>query len=52
MSDIEKSDTEKLDTKKDIKKSRKNKKQNTESNVEKITHNVKVWEKFIVNKTS
>lgn len=43
------SDAEKIDTGKDIKKPCKNKKKDTEPNVEKITHNVKVWEKFIVN---
>lgn len=48
------SDTEKLDTgiKKAIKEPRKNNKKKTEPNVEKITHNVKVWENFIVNHTS
>ena len=44
------SDTEKLDTVIDIKKPRK--KKHIEPNLDKITHNVKVWEMFFVNKTS
>ena len=43
---------EKKENNKDSKKSGKNKKKDTEPNVVKITHNVKVWEKFIVNNTS
>ena len=44
-------DTEKLDT--EIKKPYKHKKANTNANnVEKITHNVRVWENFIVKNIS